>query len=234
VSEESTAPRSSRWALAEQIAEAARRRFPADILAIGPLAHGDDTENGDVELIVVTFRPGVGPWPVTRRVDGTMVDLDVFGSDEYLRQARTLSTSSPLTADRYVTTKPLHDPTRWLDKLRDTHLGRLAQAREAEFATLAREAWYRGFSAHARAVRLAEGHQTEAALLMLGEARLATATVIGLLTRTYFRSNADAVIRTGIAGTDITELNEVLRNQAAELADRGRPVDSMVADFFGR
>lgn len=224
-----------RWTVAEQVAEAARRKFPADILAIGAhgsLAHGDDTDTGEVELVVVTYRAGLGSRRVIRRVDGILVEIAVIGADDYLRESRTLSAAWPLTADRYVTTKPVHDPTGWLEKLRDAHLGRLAEARGPEFTALAREPWCRGFAAHAHATRLAQRYQTDAALLVLGEARLAAATVIGLLTRTYFRGSADAVTRTGLAGTDMTELGDVLRGQAEELTARGRPVDSTVNGLF--
>ncbi|MFF5171150.1 nucleotidyltransferase domain-containing protein [Micromonospora sp. NPDC000089] len=226
-----------RWRVAERVADAARRRFPADILAVavhGPLAHGDDDGGGDAELglLLVTYRPGSGPAPATRRVDGALVDLTVAGADDYLRQADTLTALWPLTADRYVTTTALYDPTGWLRTLRDAHLGRLARARPAEFSTAARRAWYRGWAAHARALRLAEWYETDQALLMLGEARLAAATVTGLLTRTYFRDPGDAVRRTGLAGADMTEVGTVLTRQAQELAARGRPVDGTVDDLL--
>ena len=226
-----------RWRVAERVAAAALRRFPADILAVavhGPLAHGDDDGGGDAEvgLLLVTYRPGFGPVPATRRVDGVLVDLTVAGADDYLRQARTLTPLWPLTADRYVTTRALHDPTGWLRTLRDEHLARLARARPAEFSTAARQAWYRGSAAHSRAARLAEWYETDQALLMLGEARLAAATVNGLLTRTYFRDPGDAVRRTGLAGADMTEVGTVLAGQAEELAARGRPVDGTVDDLL--
>lgn len=224
-----------RWVLAEQVAEAARRRFPADVLAVGvhgSLAHGDDTDTSDVDLVVVTYRPKTGPRPSMRRVDGVLLDFGVVAADEYLQHARTLSTSWPIVADQYVTTKAVHDPHRWLDRLRDTHLARLADASGREFTTLAREAWCRAASAHARATRLAEWYATDAALLMLSEARLSAALVVGLLSRTYFRNSADAVQRTGLAGADMTELGSVLRGQADELAQRGRPVDAAIADLF--
>jgi hypothetical protein len=224
-----------RWVVAEQVADVARRRFPADILAIGvhgSLAHGDDTEGSDVGLVVITYRPSAGPRPNTRRVDGVIVDLCVINAEEYLQHARTLSTSWPLAADRYVTTKPIYDPQAWLDKLRDTHLSRLAEAGGREFTALAREAWYRAASAHAKATRLAAWYQTDAALLLLGESRLAAAMVAGLLSRTYFRNSADAVVRTGLAGTDMAELGGVLRGQAEDLASRGRSVDGTVSELF--
>jgi hypothetical protein len=224
-----------RWVLAEQIADATRRRFPAGVLAIGvhgSLAHGDDSDTSDVDLVVVTYKPGTGPLPVSRRVDGILVDLGVIGADQYLQHARTLSTSWPIAADRYVTTKPIYDPDAWLERLRDTHLGRLADARPVEFTTLAREAWCRAASAHARATRLAQWYETDTAMLMIGEARLSAAMVVGLLTRTYFRNSADAVKRTGMAGVDMSELGTILRDQATELTARGRPVDTTVSQLF--
>ncbi|MEV1328961.1 nucleotidyltransferase domain-containing protein [Micromonospora costi] len=226
-----------RWAVAERVAEAAQRRFRADVLAIavhGPLAHGDDDGGGDGELglLVVTYRPDTGPPAAARRVDGVLVDLTVAGADDYLRQARLIGPLWPLTADRYVTTRPLHDPTGWLRTLRDEHLGRLARARPAEFSAAARRAWYRAWAAHARAARLAEWYETDQALLMLGEARLAAATVNGLLSRTYFRDPGDAVRRTGLAGADMTEVGAVLARQAEELTARGQPVDGTVDDLL--
>ncbi len=235
VSEENPYLSNPRWVVAEQVADAARRRYEADILAIGvhgSLAHGDDNEASDVDLVVVTYRPAAGPRPSTRRVDGVIVDLGVVGADEYLQHARTLSTSWPLAADQYVTNRPIYDPHAWLAKLRDTHLARLAEARPREFTALAREAWCRAASAHAKATRLAAWHETEAALLVLGEARLSAAMVTGLLTRTYFRNSADAVTRTGVAGAGIPALGKILQDQAAELASRGRPVDGSVGELF--
>ncbi|TCB96205.1 nucleotidyltransferase domain-containing protein [Micromonospora zingiberis] len=226
-----------RWTVAERVAAAARRRFPADVLAVavhGPLAHGDDDGGGDGEvgLLLVTYRPGTGPPSATRRVDGVLVDLTVVAAEERLAQARQLTSRWPLTADRYVTTRALHDPTGWLRTLRDEHLGRLARARPAEFTTAARAAWYRGSAAHARAARLAEWYETDQALLMLGAARLAAATVNGLLSRTYFRDRGDAIRRTGLAGADMTEIAAVLARQSAELAARGHPTDGTIDDLL--
>ncbi|MFI7605455.1 nucleotidyltransferase domain-containing protein [Micromonospora sp. NPDC049366] len=226
-----------RWTVAERAAQAARRRYPADVLAVavhGPLAHGDDDGGGDGEvgLLVVTYRPGTGPAPATRRVDGVLVELTVAAAEDYLARARVITSRWPLTADRYVTTRPLHDPGDWLHTLRDEHLGRLARARPAEFSAAARQAWYRGYAAHARAARLAEWYETDQALLMLGEARLAAATVNGLLSRTYFRDPGDAVRRTGLAGADMTEVGAVLTRQSAELTARGQPVDGTVDDLI--
>jgi hypothetical protein len=226
---------SPRGTLATKVADAVRRHHPADVLAIGlhgPMAHGDDGRGGDVDILVITYRAGTGPRPVTRQVDGVLVEVTVVGCDDHLKAARTLSASWPLTADRYVTTRALHDPRSWLPTLRDAHLGRLAEARPAEFTALARAAWCRAASAHDRAVRLAEWYDTDAALLLLGEARLHAAMVAGLLSRTYFRDSADAVKRTGMAGAAMAELSATLKAQAGELAARGRPVDGPLSSLF--
>jgi len=225
-----------RWTVAQHVADAVRRRHAMDLQAIavhGSLAHGDDTDASDVDLVVVTRSPRAGPPAGTRRIDGVIVDLGVISADEYLRHARTLTTSWPLAADQYLTTRALHDPDGWLPRLRDAHLARLAQTDGAVFASLAREAWCRAKSAHAKARRLTEWYELDAAMLVLGEARLGVALVDGLLTRTYFRNSADAVRRTGVSGADMVELGNRLVVQAQELARRGRPVDGDVEDLLG-
>lgn len=224
-----------RWALAEQIADIVLRRYPAQIHAIGvhgSLAHGDDADGSDIDLVVVTLRAGDGPRPTSRRINGVIVDLGVISADEYLEYARTLGTSWPLAADQYLTTKPIYDPIGWHGRLRDAHLGRLAEASGREFVALAREAWCTAEATYAKALRLAEWHDTDGAILTLYEARLATAMVDGLITRTYFRHSAEAVRRTGLGDADMTELGKRLRTQAEELAKRGHPVDGTIADLL--
>jgi hypothetical protein len=181
----------------------------------------------------VTYRPGEGPRPATRRIDGIVVDLGVIGADQYLGHARTLSTGWPLAADQYLTTLPTYDPDGWYPLLRDTHIARLAEAGGGEFTALAREAWYGAYAAQVRAHQLAARHDIDAGLVALSEARVGAAVVDGLLTRTYFRDAPDAVRRTGLAGAPMAELAERLAAQAAELAKRGRPVDGSVEDLFG-
>ncbi|GAA0550575.1 hypothetical protein GCM10010172_35840 [Paractinoplanes ferrugineus] len=226
---------SPRGKLAARLRDVIERRWSAEVQAIGvhgSLAHGDDHDSSDVNVLVVTYRPGAGPRPALRRVDGVLVDLEVVAGDEGLRRARELTSRWPLEADRHLTTRALHDPRGWFAELRDTHLTRLAAARPPEFTTLARHNWALASAAHARAVRLAEWYETDAALVLLAEARLHTALVTGLLTRTYFRNAADAVKRAGVAGVDMQELTGVLKEHAEELAARGRPVDGDLTALF--
>jgi hypothetical protein len=100
------------------------------------------------------------------------------------------------------------------------------------FTGLARHNWELAAVAHARAIRLAEWYDTDAALVMLAEARVRAAMVAGLLSRTYFRNPADAVRRTGMAGADMQEMGVTLRSQAEELTNRGRPVDGTLGELF--
>jgi hypothetical protein len=95
------------------------------------------------------------------------------------------------------------------------------------------QAWYRACSAAGRARQLAGWYEVDAGLVALSGARVSAAIVEGLLSRTYFRDDADAVRRTGIAGLSLPELGDRLASQADALARRGRPVDGTVADLFG-
>src|SRR2546421_10683667 len=196
------APDNPRWQLAERVTDAVRRRFSADVVAIGvhgALAHGDDTEDTDIDLVVVTQRPGDGPRPATRRIDGVVVDLGVITADQSLGHARPLSTGWPLAADQYLTTAATFDPDGWHELLRDTHLARLAEAAPGEFTALAREAWYGAYSAQSRARRLAGWHETDAGLVALSAARAGAALVDGRRTRAHFRDAPVAGRRPGDA-----------------------------------
>jgi len=224
-----------RWYLATRLRDVILRRWSAEVQAVGvhgSMAHGDDSDSSDVNLHVITYRPGAGPRATLRRVDGILVDLSVGAADEGLRKARELTPRWPLEADRYLTTRGMYDPRGWFGSQRDAHLGKLAETRPGEFSSLARRNWCVASAAHARAVRLAEWYETDAALVLLAEARLHAAMVTGLLSRTYFRNRADAVKRTGLAGVDMTELAAVLKAQAEDLTARGRPVDGTLGALF--
>lgn len=226
---------SPRGRLAIRLGDTIQRRWSAGVRAIGvhgSLAHGDDHDGSDVNVLVVTYTGRNGPRPALRKVDGILVDLEVVTGEDGLRRARELTPQWPLHADRFVTTRVLHDPGGWFGAQRDAHLGRLAEARPREFAGLARHDWQIAAAALARAVRLAEWYDTDAALIMVAAARLHSALVTGFLTRTYFRNTADAVKRAGVAGADIQELGALLKDQAEELTARGCPVDGTLKDLL--
>jgi predicted nucleotidyltransferase len=173
--------------LAVRLRDVIQRRWSADVQAIGvhgSLAHGDDSDGSDVNMVVVTYRPNAGPRPALRRVDGILVDLTVITAEEGLRRARELTPRWPLIADRYLITLALYDPRGWFAAQRDAHLAKLAETRPAEFTGLARNNWAIASAAHARAVRLAEWYETDTALVLIAEARLHAAMVAGLLSRT--------------------------------------------------
>jgi predicted NAD-dependent protein-ADP-ribosyltransferase YbiA (DUF1768 family) len=229
-----------RWSIAWRVCEAIRRKYPAEVRAIGvhgALAHADGEQgadfeaDSDVNIVVVSYRPRTGPAPTSRRIEGLVVDLGVISAEEYLSHARTLSTSWPLAADQYLTTRALYDDTGWHEALRDTHLTRLAEASGREFSALARQAWCSASALVKRAAKANDWYDTDGALLLLVQARIATAMVEGLLGRTYFRGRADAVRRTGLAGEDIPAVRERLAAQAEELQRRGRPVDGDIWDL---
>jgi hypothetical protein len=223
-----------RLTVAELVTATLLRRYKSDIHAIGAhgsVAHRDDVDGSDLAMTVVTYRAGGGPMPTSRRIHGVVVEVDVISADGLLCLARTMTPSWPLLADRYLTALPLHDPDGWHGRLRDAHLGYLAEADADEFAGLALQAWCRASAALQRAMRLAGRHDTDGAVLTLGEARLAAALAEGLLGRTYFRSSADAVNRTGLGDAGLTELAGRLTALAEQLARRRHPVDGSPDDL---
>ncbi|MEU4687900.1 nucleotidyltransferase domain-containing protein [Actinoplanes sp. NPDC023714] len=226
---------SVRGSLVIRLRDVVQHRWPAEVQAIGvrgSIAHGDDADSSDVNMVVVTYRPKTGPKPTLRKVDGVPVSLSVVTAEEGLGQARVLTPRWPLVADGFLTTLPLYDPHDWFTDQREAHLTLLSEARPVEFTRLARHDWALASSAHARAVRLTQWYDTDAALVLMAEARVHAALVAGLLTRTYFRNEADAVKRTGVAMADMQELDAILKYQAEELAARGRPVDGTLGELF--
>ena len=229
---DATSPRGS---LAIRLRDTVQQRWPAEVQAIGlcgSMAHGDDTDSSDVNVVVVTYRAKTGPKPTQRMVDGIPVDLRVVTGEDGLGQARQLTPRWPLQADAFITTFALYDPRGWFKDRREAHLTLLAEARPMEFTGLARHNWSIASGAHTRAVRLTEWYDTDAAMILMAEARLHAALVAGFLTRTHFRNTTDAVKHTGVAAADMQELAAILTYQAEELTARGRPVDGRLGALF--
>ncbi|GAA0218713.1 nucleotidyltransferase domain-containing protein [Cryptosporangium japonicum] len=224
-----TSEQESRAELAADLARRVRRRWRADVVAIGAtgaLAHEDDRHGTGVEIVVATYRPGGGPAPTRRRLRGHVVDLTVASQQDLLTRARALTPDWPLRADGHLHVRPLDDDSGWLATLRDAHRARLAEATLREFSALAQEAWCEAWSLLDAAARSGQWHDDDGAILLLARARLATAVTDGLLTRTYFRGPVDAARRAGTVGLDLVELRARLTQQATELEKRGCPVDT--------
>lgn len=224
----------ARRQLTERIAEAARLAHPESIRAIWANASANTDDMAPIDLTIVTYRTGMPPRPAALRVSGRIVTVSVHSSDECLNLATTIAGDWPLVAQRYLGGRQLFDPEQWHARLRDLHLSRLAEATDAEFAEAARQPWCRAASARIRAIRMAEWHDTDGAMLALGEARLAMAMVDGLMTRTYFADSAEAVTRSGLGSAGLTEIGDRLAARALEMADRGRPIDGTVADLWSQ
>lgn len=217
-----------RLLLARAVAAGVLARYGASVRAVGvhgSLAHGDDDEHSDVDLVVVTVEPGQGPAPVSRRVDGIVLDLGVIGAQEYLAEARTLGVDWPLAADQYLTTLALHDEVGWHRRLRSTHEQRLATAHDAEFYELARPALVAAIADGSKAARAERRQPTRGSALPLDQARLSTALPQGLLTRTHFRGMVDALVRTGLQRSSLADVLQRQDELAEALARSGRPID---------
>jgi hypothetical protein len=229
-----------RWALARQVSSVVRRRYPADVRAVGThgsVVHGSRAASvADVEphldVVVITYRPGAGPRPTARRVDGILLTVTVAGADAYLGQARSLTASWPLVADKYLSATALYDESGWHDGVREAHLERLQRATTREFAELARQAWCQANTHLELSSRAGGWYDSDSALLLLAAARVSTALTQGLLDRKYYRSSDEAVRSTGVSDADLTVLRRKLEEQATELERRGRPVDSTVDELF--
>ena len=221
--------------LAVEISGELRRRYPAEVMAIGAhgaLAHGDEREGTDVNLIVITYRPDTGPPPSSKRIRGLLVNLLAVEAQTYLDRARNLTVEWPLIADQFLHTLPLHDEVSWHSRLRDIHLAKLAEAGGREFTALALRSWCTAMSYYRRAQRHSDRYDSDGALLTLAQTRIATAVTEGLLTRTFYRSASDATRRTALLGADMQSVEARLAAHAEELGKRGRPVDGGVADLF--
>lgn len=222
--------------IARAIAATVRNRHPAQVMAVGAygsLVHPDERDSTDVKILVVTYRQQAAIVPVAREVDGVIVVTDAIDADTYLGRARTLTDAWPLIADRFLYTLPLYDEVGWHRRLRDAHLSRLAEASGSEFTALAQESWCKAASYYRRARWHSERFDADSALLLLAQARIATALTEGLLTRTYFRSSADAARRTALAGAGIQSIGARIDAHADELAKRGRPIHTEVSELFG-
>jgi hypothetical protein len=153
-----------------------------------------------IELAVVTADPDVAVPDRALRFgtgdggeDAVVVEIAAIGEDAYLHEAGQIGPLWPLVSDQYLRQVPLHDPDGFFHKLRHVHEAAISSASDRVFAAAAGYdlvqliAW----EARARAAELAG--DLPAALLAAKEGALLAALVAGLLTRTAYRDQANAL-----------------------------------------
>jgi kanamycin nucleotidyltransferase len=113
-----------RWALAEHIAGELRAHYGAQLLALGvygSLARGEDGPYSDIEMhcvlqgegIETCFEWSTGPWKA---------EVDVYSADVLLAEASFVDGDWPITHGAYAFVKPLCDPQRFFETLRQAVL----------------------------------------------------------------------------------------------------------------
>src|ERR671921_3039946 len=185
-----------RLRLAADLTERLLDRHKAGIVAVGvhgSVARGDDGEESDLDLAVVTTGPEVGVPDRYLRHRGTVVDLGAIAADAYLEEAGHIGPAWPLAADQYVNHLAVHDPGGFFHKLKHVHQAAVEEAGPEVFAAAA------GFDlvqllsweARARAAELAGDLLTTG--VAVKESAILAALVVGLHTRTAYRNTAHAL-----------------------------------------
>jgi hypothetical protein len=221
-----------RLRLAADLTERLLDRHRAGIVAVGvhgSVARGDDGEESDLDLAVVTTGPEVEVPDryLYLRPGGLVVDLGAAGH---------IGPAWPLASDQYVHHLAIHDPGGYFHKLQHVHQAAVEEAGPEVFAAAA------GFDlvqllsweARARAAELAGDLLTTG--VAVKEAAILAALVVGLHTRTAYRNTAHALhatAATGAAGPAFAEAYRRLLDPTAEPAVQvlalGRVRDALVA-----
>src|SRR5919106_6539315 len=215
-----------RLRLAADLTERLLDRHKAGIVAVGvhgSVARGDDGEESDLDLAVVTTGPEieVPDRYLYLRPGGLVVDLGAIGADAYLEEAGHIGPAWPLAADQYVNHLAVHDPGGFFHKLTHVHEAAVEEAGAEVFAAAA------GFDlvqllsweATAQAAELAGDVATT--LVAVKESAVLAALVVGLHTRTAYRDLAHALhatAATGAAGPGFAEAYRRLLDPTAEPA----------------
>ena len=197
---------------------------PAAIAAVGvhgPVARGDDTEESDLDLAVVTPGPEVQVPDRYLRYRGTVVDLGAIPADAYLEEASAIGPAWPLAADQYVNQLAVHDPGGFFHKLKHVHEAAVEEAGPEVFAAAAGLDLVQllSWEARARAAELAGDLLTTQ--VAVKAAAVLAALVVGLLTRTAWPSTGQALhatAATGVAGPAFAEAYRRLLDPTAEPA----------------
>jgi predicted nucleotidyltransferase len=214
------------------------RHGPAAIVAVGvhgSVARGDDGEESDLDLAVVTAGPEVEVPDRSLRLQDTVVDLAAIPADLYLEEAGQIGPAWPLAADQYVSHLAVHDPGGFFHKLRHVHEAAVEQAGPEAFRAAAGYDLVQllSWDAKARAAELAGDLLTTQ--VAVKEAAVLAALVVGLHTRTAWRNLTHALHATATtpaAGPTFPEAYRRLLDPTADPAMRvlalGRTRDALL------
>jgi len=178
-----------------------RRHGEDAIVAVGlhgSVARGDDGEESDLDIAVVTAGPEVEVADRLLRYRGTVVALGAITADAYLEEAGHIGPAWPLAADQYVNHLALHDPGEFFHKLRHVHEAAVEQSPPAAFQAAAGYDLVQLVSWEGKARDAELAGDLAVASLAIKEAAVLAMLVVGLHTRTAYRNLAHAVRATAV------------------------------------
>jgi hypothetical protein len=230
-----------RLRLAADLTERLLDRHGPAIVAVGvhgAVARGDDGEEAGLDLAVVTVGPEteVPDRYLYLRDPGLVVDLAAIGADAYLEEASSIGPAWPLAADQYVNQLAIHDPGGYFHKLKHVHEAAVEEAAPEVFAAAAGVDLVQllSWDAKARAAELAGDLPTT--LLAVKEAAVLAALVVGLQTRTAYRSLPHALHATAATeaagpafGPAYRRLLDPTADPAVQVLALGRARDALLA-----
>jgi predicted nucleotidyltransferase len=188
--------------LARELTAALLRRHGTDAIvavgAHGSVARGDDGDESDLDLAVITARPEVEVPDRFLRHRGTVVDLGAITADAYLEEAGHIGPAWPLAADQYVNHLALHDPGEFFHKLRHVHEAAVEQSPPEAFRAAAGYDLVQLLSWEGKARDAELAGDLVVASLAVKEAAVLAMLVVGLHTRTAYRNLAHAVRATAV------------------------------------
>jgi hypothetical protein len=215
------------------------RHGQAAIVAVGvhgAAARGDDGEEADLELAVVTAGPEVEVPDRFLRHRGTVVALDAIAADAYLEEAGQIGPAWPLAADQYLNQLALHDPGGFFHKLKHVHEAAVEQSPAEVFRAAAGYDLVQLISWEAKALAAELAGDLATTAVAVKEAAVLAALVIGLHTRTAYPDLAHALAATAAstaAGAGFAEAYRRLLDPTVEPALQvlalGRARDALVA-----
>jgi hypothetical protein len=182
----------------------------------------------------VTTGPAVEVASRMLRYRGIVVDVGAIAAEEYLEEAGHIGPLWPLAADQYLHHLPLHDPTGFLDKLRQAYESAVASSPPETFLAAAGYdlAELASWEARARADEL--NGDLPGALLAVKEGAVLAALVIGLVGRTPYRDAGHALraaaTATGLPGGFTDQYRRLLAptiDPASAVLALGRVLDAL-------